>query len=685
MTVPSAVAPRTVTGDVPRAPDAVDERYGTGPGRRPFLETWRSVGATAGPVGAEPATVVDGATSTMLRLGDSTPQAWWARPLTMGPASSLVVELKVRCPSEYRGPSFVVGVRVGRRTFLVRQGAFTGAWNHVGPLGQDDIGRRVRGFNVDDWHVWFLRWDRAADSVTVLVDGETVGSFGATIDPLGGSADELIVGALRTGQTIAIDRAWVAASPMPVRAGYLPAIRAGDWEIRAGEIAFRVGRVRRRSEPVLRPGPPGSHDAAAAYDAWVVRDGDRFRMWYAGRAVVGPGRPLAIFTATSPDGVTWNRSDPAPAVAGGPPGAWDAGGVQSPVVRGRPGAWTMWYAGYVDGATAARTGIAHSVDGRQWAKPALGDHTFGGTATNIVYGLQLPPYESQYAMPQTVIVDDDAPPERRYLLFVHAQGTAPVIGIAASADGTAFERIPGAARLRADAGNSDEIGRLHQRTAVVHRDGWWFAFFGLIRPRTDGAGLETWFTAWPDEDTDGANMAFGSWRAYPVLLPRRGRWDGHFAWPTSVIDDGDTWRLWYTGSNGPFDGAVGLATVQAGALWWAEASTPAGALIRSRPFPCGPGWGARAVEVMATVRHGATATVAAVLPGSGETVSGGEPAPLVRRVGTTDPGRAAWYRPAWPLGEGVPPDVASDLAFEIALGPGVRLHAIRIVNVEEPS
>jgi hypothetical protein len=83
----------------------------------------------------------------------------------------------------------------------------------------------------------------------------------------------------------------------------------------------------------------------------VVRDGDRYRMWYSCR-----GDRYRLGYAESPDGITWTRRD---AEAGVEPSSegWDADMIAYPVVFQRHGQWRMLY----NGNGYGRTGIGLAV------------------------------------------------------------------------------------------------------------------------------------------------------------------------------------------------------------------------------------------------------------------------------------------------------------------------------------
>jgi hypothetical protein len=120
---------------------------------------------------------------------------------------------------------------------------------------------------------------------------------------------------------------------------------------------------------VLDLGPPGSLDAACAYQPTVVKERDQlYRMWY--RACATPGPPPfngpsggAIGYAESNDGITWVKiPQPGPggaAVAKGDAGSFDSGGLTTPAVLEDGDRWSMYYAGF-DTSGRFLTGLARA-------------------------------------------------------------------------------------------------------------------------------------------------------------------------------------------------------------------------------------------------------------------------------------------------------------------------------------
>ncbi|MFN0172010.1 MAG: hypothetical protein ACKV22_36865 [Bryobacteraceae bacterium] len=91
--------------------------------------------------------------------------------------------------------------------------------------------------------------------------------------------------------------------------------------------------------------------------------------------------------------------------------------------------WKMWYFG-----EDHRVLFARSTDGVTWEKPVLNRFDSQGSKANNIIGVEGDPG----AMVQHVVLDPEAPAERRYKGFIGPHGRQPVI----SSDGYTFRRLP---------------------------------------------------------------------------------------------------------------------------------------------------------------------------------------------------------------------------------------------------
>ena len=96
--------------------------------------------------------------------------------------------------------------------------------------------------------------------------------------------------------------------------------------------------------PVLSPSSNSSAwDSLSVSTPSVLRVGSSFGMWYTGLSQ--SSNIPQIGYATSNDGATWNKTS-SPALSSGPPGSWDAAGVEQPDVVIGPNGYMMYYDGF---------------------------------------------------------------------------------------------------------------------------------------------------------------------------------------------------------------------------------------------------------------------------------------------------------------------------------------------------
>lgn len=126
--------------------------------------------------------------------------------------------------------------------------------------------------------------------------------------------------------------------------------------------------------PVLRVGNAQSWDNCFLEGPSVLKEGNVYKMWYAGYDCEVNGQPgdgkVNIGYATSADGIYWEK------YAGNPvlittKGEWDAVFVQDPHVIKHNALYHMWYGGTeVENNYFQQTGYAYSADGIHWVKSA---------------------------------------------------------------------------------------------------------------------------------------------------------------------------------------------------------------------------------------------------------------------------------------------------------------------------
>lgn len=115
---------------------------------------------------------------------------------------------------------------------------------------------------------------------------------------------------------------------------------------------------------VLETGPRGSWDERAVADPYVIREGDRFYMYFLGQ---DRARRQRLGVAQSHDGVVWEKLRGNPILELGEDGAFDENGLGEPAVWQSHGSYWMLYTGR-DRQENRRIGLARSPDGVRWER-----------------------------------------------------------------------------------------------------------------------------------------------------------------------------------------------------------------------------------------------------------------------------------------------------------------------------
>ncbi len=115
---------------------------------------------------------------------------------------------------------------------------------------------------------------------------------------------------------------------------------------------------------VIDAGAEGTYDTAGSADPSVLKEDGNYKMWYVG----WDGANRSIIYAQSTDGRTW--TDHSLALKFGSQGEHDAQDARAPMVIKDGNLYRMWYNGY-DGATAGRIIYAESADGIIWTNVQL--------------------------------------------------------------------------------------------------------------------------------------------------------------------------------------------------------------------------------------------------------------------------------------------------------------------------
>jgi predicted GH43/DUF377 family glycosyl hydrolase len=262
--------------------------------------------------------------------------------------------------------------------------------------------------------------------------------------------------------------------------------------------------------------------------ATILPETGGYRMWYSGYH-----RGWLIQTATSPDGITWERPERNVALLPGPD-RWDSVEVFSPRVlrSAQTGLLQMWYTGW-DSSGSYRIGHALSTDnGATWNK----------SAANPVLNLGKPGAWDSLSVQGASVVEE---PGGYRMWYMGQDGNTWQIGMATSPDGDAWTRYAGNPVMQpgpTDAWDGRHLFWLH----VIE----------------GGPGYQMWYSGTNDawglgpirigyaESRDGIHWNRDAQN--PVSIPKPAGWWGQSdSMEPYVIREGDVYRMWFTERNEP--------------------------------------------------------------------------------------------------------------------------------------
>jgi len=262
------------------------------------------------------------------------------------------------------------------------------------------------------------------------------------------------------------------------------------------------------------------------FDVALLKDGDRFRMWFSWR----PKKSIAL--VESRDGIHWNE----PMIVLGPnkESGWEDE-INRPIVVKRIDTYHMWFTGQAK--NHSWIGYATSDDGKTWGlmsdKPVLSPES---------------PWEKDAVMCPHVIWDDEAKMFRMW--YSGGEQYEPdAIGYAISHDGMKWVKWKSNPIFVANPKSMWEqrkvaacqvlrLGALHVMFYIGFHDVH-HAQIGIARSH-DG------ITGWQRHP------------ANPIIRPTPGAWDAEACYKPFAILDGNNWLLWYNGRRGDIE-QIGLA------------------------------------------------------------------------------------------------------------------------------
>jgi beta-1,2-mannobiose phosphorylase / 1,2-beta-oligomannan phosphorylase len=272
-----------------------------------------------------------------------------------------------------------------------------------------------------------------------------------------------------------------------------------------------AGWLKYENNPVL------GGSLGTCFDVALLRDGDRYRMWFSWRL-----KESAALTE-SVDGMHW--SDPVIALKPNRETGWEYR-INRPVVVKNADGYHMWYTG--QSRERSWIGYARSADGVAWRRMS---------PRPVISADE--PWEKVAVMSPHVIWDEQ---DRQFRMWCSGgeQYEPDAIGYATSPDGQQWTKHSDNPVFQVDKRNAWEQHKVTACQVVQDRD-WYLMFYigfrdehraqiGLARSRD---GISNW-------ERHPAN---------PVISPGRGQWDHDACYkPFAIFDqDQNQWLLWYNG------------------------------------------------------------------------------------------------------------------------------------------
>ncbi len=331
---------------------------------------------------------------------------------------------------------------------------------------------------------------------------------------------------------------------------------------------------------VIAPEDPGvnANIAFGAFAPTVWRTSTGYSMLLTGRKLVGGGVfQTKLMGTTSTDGVSWAG----PSVSLNPSGSdtnFDYSNLNSPELLQDPGTTTpykLYYSGNTidaNGNFHTRVGLATSSNGNSFNK-VTGSQT-GGSVLDV--GALGSAFDGRQASGLTAAVPGGATPKfAGFYWGTRGSDFKPRLGEATSPDGTTWTKVPVSAPNGGalfGLGNPASFDNGGQRDpAVLYDSGTFDLYFtGLDSGATRSIGFastpEDGATKQPDNNT---------WSARSQLLDGDGSgFDASDVAHPSVIKDGSTYVMYYTGLDSGGTGKIGRATATAASGPFTRAAPP---------------------------------------------------------------------------------------------------------------
>lgn len=276
---------------------------------------------------------------------------------------------------------------------------------------------------------------------------------------------------------------------------------------------------------VFNVGESGAFDASWATCPTVVREGNRYRMWYSGYFTSREGEG-GIGVAESADGITWQRSPAGAIFNKGAPGAFDSELVFAPEVLFDGTTYRMYYTGqsnreHASNIVTYQIGLATSSDGITWKRENAGRPILENGATDS-------PDEVQAATPTIVKTSDG------YRMWYAAWSPKfnHTICAARSNDGINWTRENNGAPVE---GLSPSIAYAPAVTKVGER--YYMLYMALSATRNLYAAVSD----------DGLKWQMLNGGEPVIATGERGSFDSDIVGHPFLMDENGKLRAWYTG------------------------------------------------------------------------------------------------------------------------------------------
>jgi predicted GH43/DUF377 family glycosyl hydrolase len=284
-------------------------------------------------------------------------------------------------------------------------------------------------------------------------------------------------------------------------------------------------------------------------DPSVMKEWDTYKMWLSGGKPFDTPLVVKIYYATSNDGINWDiQKEP---ILESSDGAWDSESVETPEVIKVGSTYHMYYTWYNTNFQEGRYSMGHatSSDGINWIKD---------TNNPIMKPQEDPLKWGFYTTAEPAVVYDDG---MFYLYYTSAKSNYPEewspfwIMLVTSKDGSTFKN-PQIVYTLTD--SYDELKfRWYSTPSVYIKEGVFYLYHDLVY---DPDGFEqVWISSaksldwvhFEEFETDIFTINNGDWKDTWVLAP-------------SVMVDGDTVKMWFTGRRDTpnFDFGIWYATKQ---------------------------------------------------------------------------------------------------------------------------